>query len=726
MSRATCATYAGWGTVLMAESLRKPDPRSDANPGFGRYAANMKQITAICIALVLAAGTGLLPAQTSAQAEKALESARHKEVVDGDLKGAIEQYRKIASQFSKQPEIAARALYQLGQCQEKLGQAEARQSYERIVRDYGSASQYTAMARARLSAMGVTQGGEVRTRLLWDKTPDLFGTTTSDGRFLCYPDWETGDLGLRDLVTGQSRHITNYKPKGDVEWCSIAPDGKRIAFTWCRWDKAAFSCELRMIGADGKDERILLQERDVKWVYPFRWSPDMKWIATGVHGQNGDGKLVLVSPEGAPARTLLTLAQREPDRITFSPDGKWLAFHSWAAGSLTDRYPLCVLPADGSASAATEVGADTLFSSWIYDALQPFSVRTMGWTPDGKALLFTREFNGARSLYLLPVANGKAVGEPHAIASASGIGARFLGMTPQGTLIYGSEKRTTEAVTLPLDPNGTAGTARITMPLTTFGLMGLGGGIRYSPDGKRVLYTPSTKTVLIRSLGDGSEHTMMPQMARMGRIEWAADSNSLLISGDTSNGPEGVYQVDLRNGAASPVFAGQGVRVMAASPDGATLYYQKQGAPVVARDLKTGSERTLVETGNATVDLKVSRDGKKLAVVAFGSLRIVDLATGQVQELYQPADPNVSGNPAFHGGDWSADGQRFLVFARVDNYHRTELWTFPVNGGEPTKQRVAGYYRGVWVSPDGKQLDTLQWEQLSQVWSLENFLPSAK
>ncbi len=673
----------------------------------------MRRFTTICIALVLAAGTGLLPAQTSAQAEKALESARHKEVVDGDLKGAIEQYRKIVGQFGKQPEIAARALYQLGQCQEKLGQAEARQSYERIVREYGSASQYPAMARARLAAMGGTQGGEVRARLLWDTTMDLFGNATADGRFLCYPDWETGDLGLRDLVTGQSRRVTNYKPRGDVEWCAIAPDGKRIAFTWCRWDKAAASegCELRMIGADGKDERILLQERDVKWVYPFRWSPDMKWIATGVHGQNGDGKLVLVSPEGAPARTLLTLAQREPDRITFSPDGKWLAFHSWAAGSLTDRYPLCVLPADGSASAATEVASDA---------------RTMGWTPDGKALLFTREFNGARSLYLLPVANGKAVGEPHAIPSASGIGARFLGMTPQGTLIYGSEKRTTEAVTLPLDPNGTVGEARITMPLTTFGLMGLGGGIRYSPDGKRVLYTTSTKTVLIRSLGDGSEHTMMPQMARMGRIEWAADSNSLLISGATSNGQEGVYRVDLRSGAASLVFAGQGVRLMAASPDGSTLYYQKQGAPAVARDLKTGSERALVETGNATFDLKVSRDGKKLAVVVNRGLRIVDVATGQVRPLYQPADPDASGNPIFHGGDWSVDGQRFFVFARVDLGHRTELWTFPVSGGEPTRQRMAAYYRGVWVSPDGKQLDTVQWEGLSQVWSLENFLPAAK
>jgi hypothetical protein len=133
-----------------------------------------------------------------------------------------------------------------------------------------------------------------------------------------------------------------------------------------------------------------------------------------------------------------------------------------------------------------------------------------------------------------------------------------------------------------------------------------------------------------------------------------------------------------------------------------------------------------VEAADNTFDLKVSRDGEKLAVVAYGSLRIVDLATSQVQTLYQAAEGEIPGGPAFLGGDWSADGQRFFVFAPVDLGHRTELWTFPVNGGDPTKQRVAGYYRGVWISPDGKQLDTVQWEQLSQVWSLENFLPSAK
>ena len=688
----------------------------------------MKRVTTICIALVLAAGTGWLSAQTSAQAEKALESARHKEVLDGDLKGAIEQYRKIASQFGKQPEIAARALYQLGQCQEKLGLAEARQSYERIVREYASASQYAGMARSRLAAMGGTQGGGVRARLLWDKAADLFGTTTPDGRFYCYPDRDTGDLGLRDLVAGQSRRVTNKggydKAMGFVEWCAVAPDGKRIAFTWDITDKGVAvgdRWELHVVGADGKDERTLFQGKDVGYLNPGSWSPDMKWIATRVSYQNGDFKLVLVSPDGAPARTLLTL-QSGPGpngaaTVTFSPDGKWLAFHYIESGIIS----LYVLPADGSASAATKVASDATLSM-------------KGWTPDGKALLFTRQFAGAPSLYLLPVANGKAAGEPQAIPIPSVIGDYFLGMTAQGTLIHGYFKRTTVAVTLPLDSGGTAGAARITMPITSFGLApsssassSLRGGIRYSPDGKRVLYTTSDK-IIIRSMADGSEHTVTPQMERRGRVEWAADSNSLLISGATEGGQDGVYQVDLRSGAATFLFAALWTLPMAASPDGTAVLYRKRGGsyPVVTRDLKTGSERTLVEDGTTTLDLKLSRDGKKLALVAAGSLRIVDVATGRVQTLYPPADLEASTSTGLRGGDWSPDGQRFFVFASMDNPSRSELWTFPVNGGQPARQSVAEDYRGLWVSPDGKQLATIRWEFLEQVLALENFLPAAK
>ena len=68
-----------------------------------KRSATLGGVCALAASLITAQG------QTGAQAEKLLESARHKEVVEGNLKGAIEQYRKVAIQFKNQPEVAARA-----------------------------------------------------------------------------------------------------------------------------------------------------------------------------------------------------------------------------------------------------------------------------------------------------------------------------------------------------------------------------------------------------------------------------------------------------------------------------------------------------------------------------------------------------------------------------------------------------------------------------------------
>src|SRR5690348_15848871 len=130
----------------------------------------MKPFATICAACIVAAGLGVLSAQTTAEAEKLLESARHKEVVDGDLKAAIEQYHQIAAKFARQPEIAERALFQLGQCQEKLGQADARKSYQRIVREFAGQRDIAARAQARLAPMGdasINPPRSIAQRRLW-------------------------------------------------------------------------------------------------------------------------------------------------------------------------------------------------------------------------------------------------------------------------------------------------------------------------------------------------------------------------------------------------------------------------------------------------------------------------------------------------------------------------------------------------------------------------------
>src|SRR5215211_2095474 len=91
-------------------------------------------------------------AQRTSDAERDLEAAVNKEVVQGDLNTAIGLYRNILARYGSEREIAARALFHLGQCHEKLGMAEARKDYERIVSEYADQKDLAAQARSRLTS----------------------------------------------------------------------------------------------------------------------------------------------------------------------------------------------------------------------------------------------------------------------------------------------------------------------------------------------------------------------------------------------------------------------------------------------------------------------------------------------------------------------------------------------------------------------------------------------
>jgi len=181
-------------------------------------------VGAALLAALLAAG------QRADPAEVLLKTAMHKELVDGDLKAAIAQYQKALARAGTNRAVAAKALLGMGQCHEKLGEAEARKAYERLVREYADQVEAVAQARTRLVELGrLAHPSAVTLRRVWvGQGSDASGGISPDGRYLSFTDWETGDLAVRDLATGQNRRRRLPTASRERTW---GPPGPRTAST---------------------------------------------------------------------------------------------------------------------------------------------------------------------------------------------------------------------------------------------------------------------------------------------------------------------------------------------------------------------------------------------------------------------------------------------------------------------------------------------------------------
>src|SRR6185369_2853853 len=113
---------------------------------------------------------------------------------DGNLKAAIEDYRKLAQNTNKA--VAARALVRLGECYEKQGNAEARKTYEQVLSRFGDQKEAAEKARTRLAALGSKRSeGQQITSVVWKDLKVPIETAISpDGRYISFADWETGNL----------------------------------------------------------------------------------------------------------------------------------------------------------------------------------------------------------------------------------------------------------------------------------------------------------------------------------------------------------------------------------------------------------------------------------------------------------------------------------------------------------------------------------------------------
>jgi len=673
-----------------------------------------------------------------------LRAAVEKEEVDGDLQDAIDLYKKIVADNGGNRTVAAKALLRLGGCYEKLGQEEARKTYQQLIADYPEQQQEAAAARRRLAAITTPLGQEnkgMTVRLLFRGADvDTSGEVSPDGRYLSYVNWPTGDLAVRDLRTGQSRMLTNkggWDKSGDFAFGSRwSPDGKWIAYGWFIMPyqkKLEQACELRIIDPTATDRPPRVLNRGSKDLSPAGWFPNGRSILAAGTEKGTDGEIVRVSLDDGAVQVLRKIKwpSGSPE-VRLSPDGKYVAYE-FPADPSSLNTEIFLLPATGGSEMPLVTG--------------PYDDRLLAWTPDGRHILFSSNRSGTYDAWLVRVEDGKASGTPDLIKQDFGI-VLPIGFAPGGEFYFGREVVMHDI--LVADWDAETGKLLSTPRKATEYFAGSTYWPAWSHDGKKLayivhrgpLYRYAENQVRIRDLETGQEQTMPRITGIVRSLSWSPDGKSLLLCG-RGPGQTICQTVDAASGKVlAEVTAGQdGSKPNHAvwAPDGSAIYYatwmtSEGHGRIVKRDLGTGEEKSLysLDRFHNPIFLAVSPDGRFLAFVLESLLEgekvldpkimLLPTAGGDTRELARATSPNEIRRGAIA---WSPDSRYVYCARRAQDTKTDRLCRISVsNGALEELQFETKELSGLRLSPDGRQITFTQFSKgHGEIWVMENFLP---
>ena len=666
-----------------------------------------------------------LAAQKPQAAETLLQTAIKKEVVDGDLKGAIEQYKKVAQSGNRA--VAAQALLHMAECYQKLGDAESRKVYERILREFGDQPTVVATAKARLGG-AATQAAGITTRQAWTGPKvDPLGTVSADGHYLSFVDWDTGDLAIHDLKSGEDRRLTNkgaWAQSNDfAEESVISPDGRQVAYAWLVDKETRY--ELRLVNSSGNNStpRVLYSNEDVVWLAPYDWSLDGRWIAIQIQRRDNTAQMGVVDATTGALRVLKSIDWRLSTKLSFSPDGKYVAYDLPSNDDI--ERDIFILAIDGS----REIPA----------VVHPAMDTTIGWTPDGRTLLFASDRTGNTSVWGLPFQEGKPQGTPELIKADIGR-MQTVSLTRTGTMYFSTRSGGPDLYTASVD--FTAGKVLASVAPVVDQFVHANREADWSPDGKQVVFVIESNSaghgvsLGIRTMDNGRVRQLHPKLNYFQWPRWSPDSRSLIVQGTDLKGRQGIYRIDLQTGDAEALVLSASPTELLVfpqwTPDGKKLLYVQphNGGQfaIIERDGENGMEREVIRKQNLQYrTLSVSPDSRYLTA-GFPDpaskrmvLTVVPLEGGDPREIVRLP---------FGGrfATWSPDGGSILYTqdADADGDGHSELWMVPVAGGQPKKLDVGVTpIRGLRVQPGGNKLLfwTLSSGNREEIWAMDNFLP---
>jgi dipeptidyl aminopeptidase/acylaminoacyl peptidase len=339
-------------------------------------------------------------------------------------------------------------------------------------------------------------------------------------------------------------------------------------------------------------------------------------------------------------------AVRNYGSLSFSPDGRWVAYTTNASGQF-NVWKQPVAPGPDGPQMPVQL-----------TALTDDATRQVYWSPDGSRLLTMADHHGTENfqLYSIPAEDGW------------------------------------------LYPLTDAPSVRHELE-----------GSPFSPDGSQIAYAsnernPADFDVFVRGVDQGEGRALVTDGAYYSAINWSPDGRSLLVLKLNSNTDQDLYVVDVASGEKRHLTPHEGeVKFFPGPwrPDGSGIYLltdrDREYLGLALLDLASG-ELSWVETPDWDVqDVDLSQDGRSLAWIVnedgWSRLHLRDLTTGEARTF-----PHLP--PGVHSAlQFSPDGSRIGLMinrpVRPSNIYVVEVATGEVScltqsflGGVPESAMV--------------------------------------
>jgi Tol biopolymer transport system component/DNA-binding winged helix-turn-helix (wHTH) protein len=184
---------------------------------------------------------------------------------------------------------------------------------------------------------------------------------------------------------------------GEKDTPSLSPDGQHLAFIWNGGAGPYFNVYVKVIGTE---ESLRLTKQASMDFNPV-WSPDARYIAFCRILKGATGIYIIPALGGAERRVRNTNwddqefqgASRFADRLSWSPDGKLLAYSDRASRS--------------EAASIFLLSLDSLEVRRLTSPLRSRGDFSPEFSPDGQTLAFARDSQGVESIYAIPVSGGE-------------------------------------------------------------------------------------------------------------------------------------------------------------------------------------------------------------------------------------------------------------------------------------------------------------------------------